>query len=335
MARWPLPAILRFFIEKEPKGSIGFTGADRRQGGGQNKAMTRDNRLFKAQANRLLSRLAAGDADVLGSEAGLAAEMCASRTTVRAVLSHLETLGVIAWEGRDKRLLRAPCPGDFFDEEEARSTHDLIQHRFLEWVLQRDVAPGTMLNESRLARQFDLPLSGLREFLIRFEPFGLIEKQRNRHWLLKGFTRDFVDEMFDVRRMFERRALSRLVGDPDPALLRRLTQTRADHMAIIQGGQRDALGFPALDARFHALICAGARNRFVSDFSGTISIIVHYHYLWNKKDEADRNWSAAQEHVTILDAVLAGDGPAANDALDRHLDTAYQTLLSSVDWAER
>lgn len=297
--------------------------------------MTRDNRLFKAQVNRLLTRLEAGDTTALGPEAGLAAQMRASRTTVRAVLSHLETLGVIAWEGRDKRLLRAPVPDDFFDVEETRSTHDMIQHRFLEWVLQGDVAPGTMLNESRLARQFDLPLSSLREFLIRFEPFGLIEKQRNRHWLLKGFTRDFVDEMFEVRLMFERRALSRLVEEPDPVLTRRLTQTHADHLAIIRGNQRAALGFPALDARFHALICAGARNRFVSDFSGTISIIVHYHYLWNKKDEADRNRSAAREHLEILDAVLAGDGAGARVALDRHLDTAYRTLLSSVNWTDR
>ena len=297
-------------------------------------AMTRDNRLFKAQVNGLLTRLQAGDTAALGSEAALAAEMRASRTTVRAVLSHLETLGVIAWQGRDKRLLRAPHPGDFFDVEETRSTHDLIRHRFLEWVLQGDVAPGTLLNESRLARQFGLPLSSLREFLIRFESFGLIEKQRNRHWLLKGFTREFVDEIFEVRRMFERRALSRLVADPDPVLLRRLVQTRTDHLAIIQGGPREALGFPALDARFHALICAGARNRFVSDFSTTISIIVHYHYLWNKKDEADRNLGAAREHLAILDAVLAGDGSAAGAGLDRHLDTAYRTLLSSVTWAD-
>lgn len=297
--------------------------------------MTRDNRLFKAQVNRLLTQLAADGDAVLGSEAGLASALKASRTTVRAVLSHLQTTGVIAWDGRDKRLLRAPLPDDFFDIAETRSTHDMIQHRFLEWVLQGDVAPGTILNETRLARQFDLPLSSVREFLIRFEPFGLIEKQANRHWLLKGFTRDFADEMFEIRRMFERRALSRLIADPDPDLIRRLTQTRADHLAVIRGGQREALGFPALDARFHALICAGARNRFVSDFSGTISIIVHYHYLWNKKDEADRNRSAASEHLAILDAIVARDADAALAALDQHLDTAYRTLLSSVNWSPR
>ncbi|MFN3279014.1 MAG: FCD domain-containing protein [Paracoccus hibiscisoli] len=297
--------------------------------------MTRDNRLFKAQVNRLLTLIEdQGDA-ALGSEAGLAASLEASRTTVRAVLSHLHDRGVIAWDGRDKRLLRAPEPGDFFDTDQTRSTQDLIRDRFLEWVLQGDVAPGTVLNETRLARQFDLPLAGLREFLIRFEPFGLIEKQPNRHWLLKGFTPDFAAEMFEVRRLFETRALTRLIAEPDPALTQRLTGLRADHLAVTAGGRRAALEFPALDARFHALLCEGARNRFVSDFSRTISIIVHYHYLWTKKDEADRNRHAAAEHLAIIDAILAGDAQAARDALARHLDTAWHTLSTSVDWQAR
>ena len=73
--------------------------------------MTRDNRLFKAQVNRLLTLIEAHGDAALGSEAGLAATLEASRTTVRAVLSHLHGQGVIAWDGRAKRLLRAPEPG--------------------------------------------------------------------------------------------------------------------------------------------------------------------------------------------------------------------------------
>ncbi|MEI4487402.1 GntR family transcriptional regulator [Frigidibacter sp. MR17.14] len=296
--------------------------------------MARDNRLFKAQVNRLLDRLAAGGAEALGSEAELAQALDASRTTVRAVLSHLAGAGVLAWDGREKRLLRAPSPADYFDVEETRGSHALIEERFLQWVLQGDVPPGTVLNETQLARQFDVPLAAVREFLIRFEPFGLIEKTPNRHWVLKGFTRAFAEEMFDVRLMFERRALDRLIAEPDPDLLKRLELLAEAHRAVIGGGEDEALAFPELDARFHAWICAGARNRFIADFSRTIAIIVHYHYLWNKKDEVGRNRDAAAEHLVILDAVRRGDAPAAMAALDRHLATARRTLLASVIWTD-
>lgn len=304
--------------------------------------MARDNRRFKAQVNRLLDRLAeawaaggaaAGDA-ALGSEAELAQVLEASRTTVRAVLAHLAEAGVLAWDGREKRLLRAPLPGDYFDVAETRASHAVIEERFLQWVLKGDVPPETVLNESQLARQFDMPLAAVREFLIRFEPFGLIEKTPNRHWVLKGFTRAFAEEMFDVRLMFERRALARLIAEPEPALIAAAGPLAAAHRALIAGGAAEALAFPELDARFHAWICAGARNRFIADFSRTIAIIVHYHYLWNKKDEVGRNRDAAAEHLEILAAVSAGDGPAAMAALERHLATARRTLLASVLWPE-
>lgn len=292
--------------------------------------MARDNTLFKSQCNRLLDLLAAGQ--TLGSEAEIAALLDASRTTVRAVLAHLAGVGVLSWDGRQKHAQRPPRPDDYFAEDETRSARMTVEDRFLGWILQGDVPPGTTLNEAQLARQFGLPLGILREFLMRFEPFGLIEKRPNRHWLLKGFTRAFAEEMFDVREMFERRALERLMADADPDLLATLAAELPAHEEIIGGG--DALRFPALDARFHALICQGAANRFITDFSRTIAIIVHYHYLWNKKDEISRNREAAAEHLAIIRAVLAKDAVRAQHALDAHLETARLTLLASVRWQE-
>ena len=296
--------------------------------------MPRDNRLFKTQVNRVLDLLTVQGQAALGSEAELAHRLKASRTTIRAALSHLHDLGVLSWDGRDKRLLRAPRPQDYFASAEARTTTETVEQRFLSWVLGAQPAPGTILNETRLARELDLPLAGLREYLIRFQPFGLIEKQPNRHWVMKGFTRAFADEMFEVRVLLEQRALARLIAQPDPALIANLSALRANHLRVRDGIEAEAMGFPALDARFHALLCEGARNRFILDFSRTTSIIVHYHYLWNRKGEAGRNRNAADEHLAILDAIEAGCAETARTALQKHLETAHRTLLASVPWPD-
>ncbi len=299
--------------------------------------MARDRKLFKLQVNRLIDRLAGmRPGDELGAEGELAADLDASRTTVRAVLAHLVEQGVISWDGRRKVLRRNPGPGDRFDEEETRSRQELVEGPFLQWVLQGDVPPGTTINEAELARRFDVPVATLREFLIRFEPFGLIEKRPNRHWVLKGFTRDFAEEMFAVREMFERRALAGLLAlcGPEGARRAELIALRAEHAALCAGPEAALLAFPALDARFHHLLCEAARNRFIADFSRTISIIVHFHYRWNKRDELRRNRDAVAEHLAIIDAVLAGDAARAARALDHHLATAYTTLMASVHWAE-
>lgn len=292
--------------------------------------MSRDNRLFKSQCNRLLDLLAGGE--TLGAEAEIAARLDASRTTVRAILAHLSQLGIVSWDGRRKRVERAPRPADYFPEDEVRTARMTVEDRFLGWILQGDVPPGTSFTEAQLARQFDLPLGVVREFLIHFEPFGLIEKRPNRHWLLKGFTRDFAEEMFDVREMFERRALDRLLASGE--LAAELEALVEAHRSVAGGSDAEALAFPALDAQFHAVICRGAGNRFIADFSRTIAIIVHYHYLWNKKDEVRRNREAAEEHLAIIAAILSGDAEAARRALEIHLETARKTLIASVRWQD-
>jgi DNA-binding GntR family transcriptional regulator len=63
--------------------------------------------------------------------------------------------------------------------------------------------PGMQINELELAREIGTGTTSVREFLIRFSRFGLIEKRPNSHWILKGFTREFALELAEVREMFE------------------------------------------------------------------------------------------------------------------------------------
>lgn len=297
--------------------------------------MARGNSFFKAQFNQVLDQFAVLDAgSVLGSEAELARMVGASRTTIRAILSELSERKIIHWQGRVKALLRQPLSSDYFVESETVQPSQQVESLFLEWIFKSDLPPGETFSEVELARRFRISTGAVREFLIRFEPFGLIGKQPNRHWVLKGFTKDFANEMFDVREMFEQRALEKLMADPLSDIEREdWFALKRQHEAIQRGSDEDTFGFPALDAVFHETLCAAADNRFIFDFARTISIIVHYHYQWNKRDEVVRNRAAAAEHILIIEAILLGDRKTAREALDLHLKTARGTLLASVNWA--
>ena len=55
--------------------------------------------------------------------------------------------------------------------------------------------------------------------------------------------------------------------------------------------------FSDLDSRFHRLINSAVPNRFIDGFYDIITVIFHYHYQWNKKDERHRNEIAIVEHL--------------------------------------
>lgn len=296
--------------------------------------MPRSNAVFKESYNRALAFLERADMGAdLPSETGFAEQWSVSRTTVRAILERLQSEGLIEWEGRHKRILRKPEMSHYFREEETRTTAQKVEQRFMEHVLGGDLAPGAVLRESELARIFGTSPSAVREFLIRFSRFGLIEKRPNRHWVLRGFTRDFAVELFYVREMFELRAFDALLAEsPDSPARSEFVAMAPEFRRVAETITTAYLDFPRLDEAFHRISLNLLDNRFIDDFFQAVSMIFHFHYRWNKADEMERNRLACLEHLAIIAAVEEGNGAQARARFREHLASARRTLLLSIQW---
>ncbi len=151
----------------------------------------------------LISTLAVGEH--LPSESALSGRLGVSRTTVRKVLATLDAEGIAAGSGR-QRVVRSLQVVQRFPRAETIPTAAQVEERFMEWMLRDDTPPGTVINELDLARKFGVATTSIREFLNRFQRFGLIEKRPNAGWLLKGFTPEFALDLFEIREMFEMRS---------------------------------------------------------------------------------------------------------------------------------
>lgn len=297
--------------------------------------MSRHNLTFKSTFNaalHLLEDLRTGAP--LPSEARLAAALDASRTTVRAVLSRLEELGLIHWEGRVKTVLRRPEPEDFYSEGATEDPAEQARQRFLEWVMRTDLPPGARFTEAGLARELGLTTAMVRDLLSWCLPLGLMEKKPNKSWVMLGFTQDYATEMCDLRDLIEMAAIRQVAAEPEDApIWAALADMERRHIALLARDDSAIAGFPELDAAFHRVICAAPRNRFYDDFAARISIIVHYHYQWNKRDEVTRNRAAIREHLQVMQALLRGRKAEAIEAHAAHLATARATLMASVNWS--
>jgi len=291
--------------------------------------MARQNTVFKEAYNRYVAALRTDAA--LPSEPEIAAQLGISRSTARAILTRLSDAGIIRWNKRQKIVLRQPTEDDFFPSEETNSLHDIIERSFMQRILSDDAAPGMQINELELAREIGTGTTSVREFLIRFSRFGLIEKRPNSHWILKGFTRDFALELAEVREMFELHSAAEFGRlPPESEAWRALSDIKAEHQAMLRDLDRRYKDFSALDERFHLLIHGASKNRFIADFYDAIAIIFHYHYQWNKAFARERNERAIHEHLDYIAALESGDQAAINAACRLHLRSARQTLLQSI-----
>ncbi len=288
--------------------------------------------VFKRAFNDALDLVSAlKDGDPLPSENALSASLGVSRTTVRKVLARLASDGLVTGSGR-QRLVRPELDrAQRFPTGETVSMAAQVEKRFLDWMSRDDPAPGTIISELELARNFGVATSGVREFLIRFQRFGLVEKRPNAGWVFKGFTTSFALELFEIREMFELRSARAFAALPDNSQhWQQMEVLRQEHLTLQREIDARFRDFSDLDSQFHRLINSAAPNRFINGFYDVITLIFHYHYQWNKRDERQRNEVALVEHLVYIEALLSQNPLRVELACRAHLASAKDTLLRST-----
>ncbi len=277
----------------------------------------------------LISRL--GDGEPLPSENALRSRLDVSRTTVRKIIATLVARGVVTGGGRQRSVRSILDRTQRFPEAETVSAAAQLEKKFMEWMLRENTLPGTTINELELARRFGVATTGIREFLNRFQRFGLIEKRPNGGWVLNGFTASFAVELFEIREMFELRSALAFARLPESSPLWRQIETlREEHLSLLGEIHRRYHDFSDLDSRFHRIINSAVRNRFIDGFYDIFTLIFHYHYQWNKRDERQRNEVAIREHLAYIEALLSHEPVLVELACRAHLSSARDTLLRST-----
>ncbi len=287
--------------------------------------------VFKRAYNGLLTEIAALPVGAgLGSEPELARILRVSRTTVRAALARALDRGLLLVSSRRRTTLRHPRPDEFFASSETEGVSESAERLFLNYVLKGGLSPGDTINGLALSRELGTSSTALRDYLGRFERFGLVEKQPNTSWIFLGFTEEFAVELFTVREMFELHAIRNFFQKRGSEEVRALDRLEVKHRSLLERIETDFHQFSELDAEFHREIAGAADNRFINQFQELISLVFHYHYQWRKADERERNQNAIYEHLDVIAALCGDDLQAVLSACRRHLNSARQTLLRSI-----
>ncbi|MBG1230755.1 GntR family transcriptional regulator [Aestuariivirga litoralis] len=292
----------------------------------------RSETVFKQTFNRALDSLSSAELkSAVASENILKQSLKASRTTVRKVLDEMQKRKIVAGVSGDRFVVRKPKKSDYFPDIETVATSAQVESKFMDWILRGDRKGGDVVNGLELARQFGVSTNAIREYLNRFSRFGLIERRPNSSWIIRGFTKEFALELFEVRELFETRsAMAFATQSENSPVWKTLRKLESEHRVLLRNISSRYHDFSGLDERFHRLINNASNNRFIVDFYDIISLIFHYHYQWNKVDEKQRNRAAILEHLEYIEALLSRDPKRIELACKSHLNSARKTLLASI-----
>lgn len=296
--------------------------------------MSRPQHLRHSVINQFLDSIARGHlTSPLPSQNALAEAFNISRTTVRNILAQLVEQGILQQRDRQYEICAIPpidddISGLALPHEEQ---HQHFERAFYAMINQRELKAGESFTELELARSTGVAPVVVREFLLKFSRYSLIENEKRGTWRMKQFDRDWAEQLFELREILETHSLNRFMAlkSMDPRWL------QAKDLLNRHRQLRNTIGynyrlFSELDRDFHALLLSAAHNVFFNQSLEIISVIFHFHYQWDDSDLQQRNIVSVDQHMMILNAMLSGQQEQAALLLRNHLDTAKQAMINAL-----
>ena len=185
-------------------------------------------------------------------------------------------------------------------------------------LLMGDFPLHLRLGEEKLAALLGVSRTPVREALLRLHAEGLVGPHP------EGGYRPIAPDVEEVHDLYEVRMALELQGLRRPGELGRTHDRDAlgmlrDEWLVLADKQPDPdPGFVTLDEDFHVRLAAASGNPSLADLlrivNERIRVVRMHDFL-----TAERVGTTIQQHLEILEAVLASDLPLALDRFGRHL----------------
>ena len=193
---------------------------------------------------------------------------------------------------------------------------DALRDELEQDIVTGVLRPGERLDEQSLATRFGVSRTPIREALMQLAAAGLIELRSRRGAFVASLSLREVIERFEV--------MAALEGACGALAARRLTAAErnalvAAHEACAReasSGDPDAYYYA--NERFHEAIYAASHNSYLAEQARQLHARLKPYRRLQLRARTRITGSLA-EHQAIVDAIQAGDGASAEQALKEHI----------------
>ena len=198
-----------------------------------------------------------------------------------------------------------------------------VAERLRQRIFAHELPPGTWIDEQKLAEQYGISRTPLREALKVLASEGLVELKPRRGCYVTEISRQDIDDIFPLMAMLEGRCAIdalRKAKPEDIDDLRRIHQKLEDSA---RDGRIDA--FFEANQEFHRRIQELSGNRWLLSVIQDLRTVLKLSRLHSLSLEGRLQQSLA-EHRTIMAAFEAGDPQTAEKRMHDHLLSGREAL---------
>lgn len=188
-------------------------------------------------------------------------------------------------------------------------------------IVRGALEPGSSLDESEIARRFNVSRTPVREALRQLVASGLVNARAHRSAVVARPTIEQLNSMFEA--MAELEALcAGLAAERMPVIQRRELEALHERLRILSYDGNPQL-FHEVNEAFHNAIYAGSQNGYVADMALATRVRVQP-FRRAQFRNLGRLAKSYVEHDRVVIAIMRGDKAGAANAMREHIETVRE-----------
>ncbi|MBI4637047.1 MAG: GntR family transcriptional regulator [Candidatus Rokubacteria bacterium] len=189
-------------------------------------------------------------------------------------------------------------------------------HTLVHKIVTLDLAPGSVLTESRLMNELKIGRTPIREAVQRLIAEGLVKHLHHRGMLVEEIRAADVQQLYEFRAEIEGYA-ARLAA-------MRMTPAQVEELQRIHAGMDRALAesdiesFTTQDRQFHELLGHGSQNGYVQSVLANLYNL-HlrlWYYLFQRRGGLQET---VHEHQELIAALVRRDPDGSEQAMKKYV----------------
>ena len=204
---------------------------------------------------------------------------------------------------------------------------DIAYDRIRRDIIRCVLRPDEEITESQLAARYGFGKAPIRSALLRLAQDEMVVSYPRRGYVIAPITLEYVKDLFDYRAIVEPAAVRLAIGNVNEAELRELD--RICTAGYVPGDRESEQNFLASNKAFHVALARASGNR---KLAGNMERLLDemerlFHVGLSMRD---RTKEMQHEHKSLIDALIAGDAKAAEEAVVEQIESARQMVLDAI-----
>jgi len=208
-------------------------------------------------------------------------------------------------------------------ESLAKIAYDVLRESILTNKLKRD----ELYTEMSLAKDLGISRTPVREALLELSSQGLVTFLPRKGVMLNRYTKQDVDEIFELRKAIELAAIEKVARSfqsHDFGKIEKILQNQRK-----AAKKKDYFAYIQADRVFHTTFSEMIANRRFVAVMENIRDMIHLMGIKALVIE-NRAEEVIAEHEKVLEAVRTGKPLEAREALSHHLDQSKQAVVETL-----